>query len=205
MAQDMAARGMEGRDALLAMRWWSLVLRGAAAILFGVLAFIWPGISLLALVVLFGVYAIVNGAISLTLSVRGPAGEPRWGSMVFEGIASIVAGVLAIVWPGLTAVVLLLLIAVWAIVTGIAQIVEAIRLRKQIKNEWLLALMGALSVAFGVLLFIAPSAGALAVVIWIGAYAVVFGVLEIALGLRLRGWGRAPERRVPTGGVPAQA
>jgi uncharacterized membrane protein HdeD (DUF308 family) len=181
------------------------VLRGAAAILFGVLTFVWPGITLLALVFLFGVYAIVNGAINLTLSGRGPAGEPRWGSMALESVASIVAGVLAVVWPGITAIVLLLLIASWAIVTGGMQIIAAIRLRKQIRNEWLLAVMGVLSVVFGVLLFIAPGAGALALVIWIGAYAVVFGALLIALGLKLRGWGRAPERRVPTGGVPAEA
>lgn len=187
---------------MLADRWWTLVLRGAAALIFGILTFIAPGASLFALVVLFGAYAIVNGAIAVALAARAPHGEPRWGWLLFEGIASVVAGVLTLIWPGITALVLLLFIAAWAIATGIGQVVAAVRLRKTIRGEWLLALTGVLSIAFGVLLFLFPGAGALAVVLWIGAYAIVFGALLIALGVRLRNWGRSSARVAPPGAVP---
>ncbi|HTP27088.1 MAG TPA: HdeD family acid-resistance protein [Anaeromyxobacteraceae bacterium] len=187
---------------MLARRWWVLALRGAAAIAFGILTFFWPGASLLALVLLFGIYALVNGAINLALAARS-TGEGRWSSMAFEGVASIVAGALAILWPGITGLVLLFLIAAWAVVTGFAQIVAAIRLRKRIRGEWLLALAGVLSAAFGVFIAVMPSAGALAVVLWIGAYALVFGVILIALAFRLRAWERSTHRPLPAGGVPA--
>jgi uncharacterized membrane protein HdeD (DUF308 family) len=187
---------------MLADRWWTLVLRGVAAVIFGVLTFIAPGASLLALVVLFGVYAIVNGVLSLALSGRRPAGEAPWGWLVFESIVSILAGVVTLFWPKITALALLLVIAFWAIVTGIAELSAAVRLRKHIRNEWLLALSGVLSIAFGVLMLVYPGAGALAVVIWIGAYAVLFGALLIALGVRLRTWGRSSMREVPPGAIP---
>ena len=187
---------------LLAQRWWMLALRGAAAIIFGILTFVAPAASLFALVLLFGVYAIVNGAMNVSLSMRTPTGETRWGSLLFESIASILAGALTLIWPGITALVLLFLIAAWAVVTGVAQVVAAVRLRKQLRGEWLLALTGVLSVAFGVLLVVAPVAGALAVTLWIGAYALVFGALLVGLALRLRAWGRTPGRRFPAGAVP---
>jgi uncharacterized membrane protein HdeD (DUF308 family) len=192
------ARGV----AMLADRWWALALRGAAAVIFGILTFVSPGASLLALVVIFGAYAIVNGAIEVWLAFRAPAGEPRWGWLLFEGIASIVAGVLTLFWPGITALVLLLFIAVWAIATGIGQVVAAVRLRKTIKGEWRLALMVVLSIAFGVILFLYPSSGALALVLWIGAYAIVLGALLIALAFKLRSWGRTTTREAPPGAVP---
>jgi uncharacterized membrane protein HdeD (DUF308 family) len=188
---------------MLAERWWTLVLRGVAAVIFGILTFVAPGASLFALVVLFGAYAVVNGVINLVLAARNPAGEPRWGSLVFESVASIVAGTVTLLWPGISALVLLLVIACWAIVTGVAQVIAAVRLRKQIRGEWLLALSGVLSVAFGVLMLVFPGAGALAVVVWIGAYAVVLGALLVALGVRLRSWGRSSTREAPPGAVPA--
>ena len=195
--------GMRARGAMvLAERWWTLVLRGVAGVIFGILTFIWPGVSLFALVLLFGAYAIVNGVMDLVLAARKPAGEQRWGSLVFEGIASIVAGVLTLILPGITALALLVVIAAWAIVTGIAQVIAAVRLRKQIRGEWLLALAGVLSIAFGVLLVLFPGAGALAVVLWFGAYAIVLGALLIALGVRLRSWGRSSIREAPPGAVP---
>jgi uncharacterized membrane protein HdeD (DUF308 family) len=202
MATMMGATAHARGAVMLAERWWTLVLRGVAAVIFGVLTFIAPGASLFALVALFGAYAIVNGVLDLVLAARGRAGEGRWGWLVFEGILSIVAGALTLLWPGITALVLLFVIAGWAIGTGIAQVIAAVRLREQIRGEWLLALAGVLSVAFGVLLVLFPGAGALAVVIWIGAYAIVFGALLIALGVRLRSWGRSSTREAPAGAAP---
>jgi uncharacterized membrane protein HdeD (DUF308 family) len=167
--------------------WWLLALRGLAAVVFGVLAFIWPRITLTALVFLFGAYALVDGAFAIVASIRAPKEFKRWWVLLLEGILSVIAGVLAFVLPGITALVLLVLIASWAIVTGIFEIVGAIQLRKQITGEWLLALSGVFSVLFGIVLLWNPIAGALAVVWLIGAYAIVFGVLMLALAFRLRG------------------
>jgi uncharacterized membrane protein HdeD (DUF308 family) len=191
--------------AALAERWGAVALRGAAAVLFGVLTLFWPGISLYALVILFGGYAVVDGVSHLVMAGRGARRGRPWGSLAIAGSVGVLAGVITFVWPRITALALVLLIAVWAIVTGIAEIVAAIRLRKEIRGEWLLGLSGILSVAFGVLLFLFPGAGALTVVIWIGAYALVFGALTIGLAFRLRSWGRAPEHRWPTGGIPSAA
>src|ERR1043166_4789605 len=169
----------------LARNWWALVLRGIAGVIFGVLTFMFPAMTLGVLILLFGAYAIVDGVFNLVAAVSGRTGQPWW-HLVLEGIVSIAAGVIAFAWPGLTALALLWVIAGWAIVTGVLEIVAAIRLRKHIDNEWWLVLSGVASVVFGGLLIVAPVAGALAVTLWIGAYAVVFGALMIALGLRLR-------------------
>src|SRR5207302_3341812 len=131
---------------ILAQRWWSLALRGLAAIIFGILAFAFPGSTFAALVILFGVYAIFDGVLNLIMALRTP-GE-RWGWFVFEGIVSLVAGVLTLLWPRISALVLLLVIASWSILTGILEIAAAIRLRKEIEGEWLLALMVVLPSGF---------------------------------------------------------
>ncbi len=182
--------------AMLAERWWALAIRGLAAIIFGILTFVFPGLSVYALVILFGAWAFADGIFNVIAAVRRAGGE-RWGWLLFEGLASIAAGVVTFFWPGLTAFALLMVIAAWSLVTGIAEIVAAIRLRKHIRNEWLLGLTGVLSVVFGLLLFAFPGAGALALITWIGAFAIVFGVLLIALAFRLRAWGRDPSHRVP--------
>ena len=173
---------------LLTRNWWILGLRGLAAVLFGILAFFWPGITLLSLIYLFGAYALVNGILAFVVASRSPKGYPRFGSLIFEGILSIAAGVIAFFVPGITALALLVLIAAWAIITGIFEIVAAVRLRKVIANEWLLVLAGLASIGFGVLLLIWPGAGALAMTLWIGAFAFVFGILLIALAFRMRHW-----------------
>jgi uncharacterized membrane protein HdeD (DUF308 family) len=205
----MDRRFETGRDdrmtTALVRRWWALALRGLAAITFGILTFLAPGASLYALVILFGVFSLVDGALNLITAVRDARGGRRWGAFLLAGIAGIGAGVVTLLWPAIGALALLMLIAAWAVVTGVAEIAAAIRLRKVIKGEWLLGLSGVLSIAFGVLMFLFPSAGALAVVLWIGAYALVLGVLNVALAVRLRSWGRPSGRRVPTGGVPAPA
>jgi uncharacterized membrane protein HdeD (DUF308 family) len=177
----------------LARNWWVVLLRGLAGIIFGLVTFFEPGISLAALVLLFGAYAFVDGVFSIVTAVRR-RGADRWWLLLLEGIAGILAGIATLIWPAITAIVLLYLIAAWALVTGVLEIAAAIRLRKVITGEWLLALSGVASVILGVLLIIAPGPGALAVVIWIGAYAFVFGALLIGLSLRLRSL-RTPRHR----------
>ncbi len=170
----------------LADRWWLLLARGVAAIAFGVLAFAWPGITVLALTFLFGAYVLVDGVLSLGAAITGRGGVgPRWWLAVV-GAAGVLAGVLAFAWPAMTAVVLLVFIASWAIVTGIMEIIGAVRLRKEIEGEWMLILGGALSVAFGALLIARPGVGAVAMIWMIGAFAILLGVTFVVLALRLR-------------------
>jgi uncharacterized membrane protein HdeD (DUF308 family) len=170
----------------LAHNWWLLALRGLAGIIFGILAFVWPGITLFSLVILFGAFAIANGVLSLALAAKVPKGYPRFGSLVLGGILGIIAGIITFFWPGLTAIGLLILIAAWVIATGIMEIVAAIKLRKYLNHEWLLVIAGLLSVAFGVLLVLLPGPGALFLVWWLGAYAFVFGILLLVLAFKLR-------------------
>jgi len=166
--------------------WGWVALRGLVAVLFGIFAFIWPGVTLAALVIVWGAFALADGLLSLVEGFRvRDQGKPFW-SLVVVGLIGIGAGVVTFLWPGMTALVLLLFIAAWAFVMGIFQIVAAIRLRKEIDNEWLLGLSGVLSVLFGVLLFVRPGQGALALIWVIGAYAIFFGITLIVLGLRLR-------------------
>jgi uncharacterized membrane protein HdeD (DUF308 family) len=174
----------------LSHNWWLLALRGLAAVIFGVLAFIWPGITLFTLVLLFGAFALVNGVLSVLLAAKAPKGYPRFGSLLIGGLCGIFAGVITFFWPALTAIGLLILIAAWAIVTGIMEIWAAIKLRKEIKGEWLLALAGVCSVAFGVLLMLMPGLGALVLVLWIGAWAVLFGILLMVLAFKVRKLGK---------------
>lgn len=166
--------------------WWILALRGVIAIIFGILAFALPGMTLLTLVFLFGIYALVNGILALAHALAAPKGYPRFGAMLFSGLVSIAVGVLAFIWPGITALSLVLLIAAWAIVSGIFEIAAAIRLRRVIHHEWLLVLGGTLSLVLGVAILLQPSAGALALLWWIGGFAIVFGVLLVALAFRVR-------------------
>jgi uncharacterized membrane protein HdeD (DUF308 family) len=175
----------------LSRNWWLLALRGFAAVLFAALAFMWPDITLLTLVWLFGAFALVNGVLSFVVAANAPKGYPRFGSLILGGLLGILAGLLTFVMPGITALGLLILIASWALVTGILEIIAAIKLRKEIDNEWLLILAGLASVAFAVLLLLQPAAGALVLVWWIGAYALVFGMLLFVLAFRVRRWGKA--------------
>lgn len=186
--------GIDAEIPSLARNWWVLVVRGAAAIIFGVLTFVLPAASLTALILLFGAYAVVDGVFNVVGALRGDGARPWW-ALLLEGIVGIAAGVVAFVYPGLTALVLLYVIAWWAVITGALEIVAAVRLRRQIAGEWWLAASGVLSIVFGALLMLAPGPGALAVVLWIGAYAVLTGILLVALGIRLRRW--REELRVP--------
>jgi len=184
----------------LSRNWWAVLLRGLAGILFGIITFFAPAISLAALVLLFGAYALVDGVLAIVSAVRR-RGADRWWLLLLEGLVGIAAGVLTFLWPAITAIALLYVIAAWALVTGAFEIAAAIRLRKAITGEWLLALSGIFSIALGVLLVLFPGPGALAVTIWIGAYAFVFGALLFALGLRLRGLGSPRARGEPAHGM----
>src|SRR6266446_7073138 len=172
----------------LRLNWWLLALRGLVAVLFGVLAFIWPGATLITLVWLFGAFALVNGILSLVLAAKTPKDYPKVGSLILGGLLGILAGLLAFVMPGITALGLLILIAAWAIVTGIMELVAAVRLRKIIADEWLLILAGIASVVFGILLLFQPAAGALVLIWWIGAWALLSGILLMILAFRMRNW-----------------
>lgn len=167
-------------------QWGWVALRGLVAVLFGLLALFLPGITLAALVLVWGAYALVDGVFALIAGWRiRDQGKPLW-PLVLVGITGLAAGIVTFLWPGVTALVLLYIIAFWAIVAGVFQIAAAIRFRKEIQNEWLHGLSGLVSLLFGVMLVIQPGAGALALVWVIGLYAVFFGILLLVLALRLK-------------------
>jgi uncharacterized membrane protein HdeD (DUF308 family) len=172
----------------LAKNWWALALRGVLGVFFGLAALMWPQITLVVLVLLFGAYALVDGVFNLMTVVMGQNRPREWWAVLLEALVGIGVGIVTFAWPEITAVALLFLIAAWAIITGVFEIVASIRLRDEIKGEWLLALAGVLSLAFGIVLLVNPGAGAIALVGLIGAYAIVFGALLVVLGLRLRSW-----------------
>ena len=175
----------------LADNWWLLLLRGLAAIAFGVLAFFWPGLTLVTLTLLWGAYALVDGVVAIWAAFNASGGDagPRWW-LGLSGVAGIIAGILTFYYTGTTTLALLMFIAAWAIVIGVLQIWGAIALRKALEHEWLLILNGALSVAFGVILLMQPGTGALALVWMIAWYAIFFGCLYIALAFRLKQYKR---------------
>jgi len=170
----------------LSSNWWVMALRGVAAVVFGMLTFLMPGLTLLILVSLFGGYCLVNGILTLIAAFRRARDQPRWWALALEGVASLVAGGVTLFWPGLTSLALLYVVAAWAIITGLLQIGTAIRLRKQITGEWVLIASGLMSVVFGLFLVFMPLTGALVVAWWIGAYAFAFGILLAILAFRLR-------------------
>jgi uncharacterized membrane protein HdeD (DUF308 family) len=166
--------------------WWSLALRGLAAVAFGIMALVWPGLTVTALVLLFGAYALVDGLVTLASVVAHRhqlEGRP-WLS-ILHGIAGVGAGIVTFVWPDITALALLFVIAAWAFVIGVVELAAAIRLRREIRHEWLLGLVGVLSIAFAVLLVAAPVEGALAITWAIGWFALINGVLLLALAYRV--------------------
>jgi len=165
----------------LAANWGAIALRGVLAILFGILAWLWPGMTLAVLIILYAAYALVDGVMGIVVGIRGR----NWGYALL-GLVGVIAGVVAALWPLLTAIVLVTIIAIWAIVIGVMEIVTAIRLRNEIEGEWLLALTGALWVLFGAYALFFPGAGALSLVWLIGTWAIVIGVLELILAFRLR-------------------
>lgn len=181
----------------LARNWWVVALRGLAAIVFGVLTILNPAMSLAVLILFFGAYALADGVFTVIAAVMRRRNEPRWVALLVSGILGILIGVVTFLMPGVTALVLLYIIATWAVIRGIIEIAVAIKLRKEIQGEFWLILAGALSVVFGGLLLAFPGTGALAVVMWIGAFAIVFGIVLMGLAFRLKGWNRRLDRRTP--------
>jgi uncharacterized membrane protein HdeD (DUF308 family) len=170
----------------IARWWWTFIIRGLVAVAFGVLAFLAPAWGIAVLVALFGAWALVDGVTGLVGGIRGRGRDRSWWLSILEGIVGIVAGVFAFLFPVLAAGALIFIIAAWAIVTGVFEIVAAIRLREQIKGEFWLGLAGVASILYGVVIYLFPAAGALSIVWLIGSFAIAFGVFLLILGWRLR-------------------
>jgi uncharacterized membrane protein HdeD (DUF308 family) len=185
MPSGGAARN-EAMCALLAQNWWAVALRGVFAILFGLIALFVPGATILSLVLFFSAYMLVDGVFGIVAAVRAARKGERWGLLVLEGLANIGVGVIALLWPGLTAIAFVLMLAAWAIVSGGLMLGAAFRL-SQAHGRWWLALGGIVSIVFGVLLVIAPVIGAVVLTWWLGAYALVFGAMLLGLAFKLRG------------------
>jgi uncharacterized membrane protein HdeD (DUF308 family) len=167
--------------------WRGLALRAAAAVLFGIVALVWPGITVTALVLLFGAFVLVDGLMNLYAAINhDPADKRHRSTLALEGVAGVAIGVVTLVWPGITALALLWLIAAWALITGVLEIVVAVGLRRAIRHEWLVGIVGVLSVLFGIVLVVAPVAGALAITWAIGWYAVLSGIVIAVLALQVR-------------------
>jgi uncharacterized membrane protein HdeD (DUF308 family) len=181
----------------LTRNWWMVALRGTLAVIFGVVAFVWPGITFEALVLLFGVYAFLDGVLVLSFGLMAASDREQWWPLVLSGILGIGLGVLTFARPGTIALALVYVVGFWAIVTGLLEIVAAIRLRDVISGEWLMGLSGVLSIVFGVLVVAQPESGAIALVYLFGFYAILAGISQIGLGFRLRNLGEDVQHATP--------
>lgn len=179
--------------ALLGRYWWVIALRGAVAILFGILTFAWPQLTLVTLILLFGAYALVDGVFNVIAGLVTLGRRERWWGLLLHGIVGLAIGIITLARPGATALALLTVIAAWSIVTGVSEIVAGIQLRRQIDIEWLLILGGLLSIVFGGVLLLFPGPGALGLLWLIAAYAVLFGLLSVILAFRVRRLSRQVE------------
>jgi uncharacterized membrane protein HdeD (DUF308 family) len=175
---------------IFSRNWWLLLLRGVIAILFGLLVWFQPGVSLVALVLLFGAYTLADGILGIWTAIAGRAEHEHWWVLLLWGLIGVGVGILTFLVPGVTALALLFYIAIWAIATGVLELVAAVRLRKEMTGEWRLILGGLASIVFGVLLMAQPAVGALALLWLIGAYGVVFGILLVLLAFKARAFGK---------------
>ncbi len=181
--------------ASVSRNWWLVALRGALAVVFGVAAFVWPGITFDVLVLLFGAYAFVDGVAVLGFGLMAAGDHEQWWPLVLGGIVGIAVGVMTFMRPAAMALALVYVIGAWAIVTGLLEIVAAIRLRDVITSEWLMGFSGVLSIVFGVLVLAQPGSGALAMVFVFGFYAILAGISQISLGWRLHGLAETVQTR----------
>jgi len=166
--------------------WQAIALRGGAALVFGVLFLLWPQPSLLTLVYIFGIFVLVDGVLALVSGIRRPEARGVDWSLVVLGLVGIAAGVVTLIWPGITGLILLLIIGSWAAALGLVEIIIGVEWRREIPDAWLLILTGIVSVIFGLIVLFAPGAGALALATLIGFFAVVYGVLHLIVAFRLR-------------------
>jgi uncharacterized membrane protein HdeD (DUF308 family) len=167
--------------------WWLMLLRGVFAIILGLIALIFPGIALLALIFVFGAYALIDGILAVVVAITERRYLPRWGWLVVEGVAGIILGIVAFVWPGETALILLYIVAIWAVITGVMELAAAFTV-----GNWLLGLAGALSIVFGIILFVHPGAGLLSLLWLLGIYAIIFGVVLIVHAFQLHSHPASP-------------
>jgi uncharacterized membrane protein HdeD (DUF308 family) len=186
----------EAMSTLLAQNWWAVALRGVFAIIFGLIALFIPGATILSLVLIFAAYMLVDGIFGIVAAVRAASRHERWGLLVLEGIADIVVGVIAFLWPGLTVLAFVALLAAWSIVTGVLMTVAAFKLNREYGRGWLI-FSGIVSVLFGIALIIAPLLGAIVLTWWLGIYALVFGIGLLVVAFKLRS--RRDHRLTPTG------
>lgn len=171
--------------------WWALALRAVAAIFIGLFALMRPGITLIALITLFGVYAMADGLFALVAAIRGIHAGERWGWMMFEGVVGVVIGVIALTNHAIGALALTWLVAGWALTTGVLEIIAGIRLRKIMTGEWLLLVAGVLSVILAFLIISRPGIGVVLLVSWVGAYALISGIVLLGVAFRVRSWERS--------------
>ena len=191
---------LDAMSDVLAQNWWALALRGLFGVLFGIIAFVNPGVTILSLVILFSAYMLVDGVFGIVSAVRAAARHERWGMLLLEGILDIAVGVIAFLLPGSAVLAFVLLMAAWALVTGGLMLASAFRLHVHY-GRWWLALGGIVSIIYGILLVIAPVMGAVVLTWWLGAYALAFGVMLIVLAFKLR----ARRQEGPTGASPRGA
>lgn len=171
---------------MLTAKWWVLLVRGIAAVLFGIAAFVWPALTIGALIIMFGAFALVDGVFAVFSAIVHRKDADYWWATALQGVLGIIFGILVLMMPAMTAVVLLFWIAAWAIVTGVFEIISAIRLRKEIEGEVWMIIGGVLSVLFGIYAFVRPGAGALAIIWVIAIYAILFGITLIMLSFEVR-------------------
>ena len=174
--------------------WWIVAVRGVLAIVFGILALVWPDTTKLALVLLFGTFALVDGFSAIAAGIALSPHFKRWWALLLEGLTGTMIGVLTFSWPNVTGLILLYFIAAWAVITGIFEIVAAIEFRNVVSREWTMIIGGILSVSLGALLFAFPYAGAMSIVWLIGMYAIAFGIIELIIAFHLRGLLRSIEK-----------
>jgi uncharacterized membrane protein HdeD (DUF308 family) len=177
-----------GRDllaALLARNWWAIGLRGVLAVVFGLIALFLPGATMLSLVIVFAIYAFVDGVFGVVSAVRAAQTGQRWGVLVLEGLVNIAVAVIAVLWPGITVIAFVLLVAIWAVLTGALELTAAFRLGTE-DGRWWLVVGGLVSLVYGALLIVAPLIGAVVLTWWLGAYALIFGVALIVLAFKLK-------------------
>jgi len=183
--RGVATPGYELMVAMLARNWWAIGIRGAVAILFGLVALFLPGATMLSLVLLFAAYIFVDGVFGIVSAVRAARAHERWSLLVLEGLVDIAVAAVAVLWPGITVVAFVFLVAFWAILTGVLELAAAFRLEFIDGRGWLI-FGGVVSVLYGALLIVAPMVGAVVLTWWLGAYALVFGVSLVVLAFKLR-------------------